>query len=391
MTAVLQTETMPPDLRMRGLIAAIASISVVGMNIGLGLPLLSFTLDRLHYSSSQIGANTIAGGAAALLVLPFIGQLTKQFGAAQLLFISLMISALVFPLFYVTDNLWAWLVLRFFYHGSIAVAFSLSEFWISSVADEKRRGFFLGVYGAMLAVGFSLGPALLNQLGSEGPLPFVVGASIMVAASLPVLFAWKASPPTHSDDHGNVIRFLKQFPEASLSALAFGIIETGAMTMVAVYGLALGYDQGLSALLLMALSAGNVAAQVPLGWLSDKVDRRKLMLGAACIGAVMMLLLPLAHGQVVPVFALIALAASVLPALYMCGLSEIAANLRGAEQANGNASFVMMYTAGGLIGPTAFGLGMEYLKPDGFPLVGAFVLGLYAIFIAYRLFSRDNS
>lgn len=381
----------PHSLRTAGLIAAIASISVVGMNIGLGLPLLSITLSRLGYTNAQIGANTIMGGVGALVVMPFIATIARRIGAAPLLFIALVVSAVSFLCFYLTDDIRGWLILRVFYHGSIAVAFSVSEFWISAAANEKRRGLLLGVYGAMLAIGFSLGPVLLNTLGSNGPLPFVVGTSIMVAASLPVLLALKASPSMHSEEHGHFFKFISEFPEATLAVLAFGIVETGAMAMVTVYGLSLGYDANSAALLLLALSAGNIVSQIPMGYVTDKVERRKLLVAVSLIGTLALTLLPLARNFPTGVFVLITLAAAVVPALYMCGLQEIAKRLRGAEQASGNASYVMLYAIGGLIGPTLFGIGLDHYQSSGFALVGAATLGLFGIFMIIRVFWHDNS
>jgi MFS family permease len=82
-----------------------------------------------------------------------------------------------------------------------------------------------------------------------------------------------------------VLSFLTAAPVATLAALVFGAVETGGFALLALYGLRLGFAPEAAAYLLTAVALGNVALQIPIGLLSDRVDRRLVLLASGLAGA----------------------------------------------------------------------------------------------------------
>src|SRR5215212_12250566 len=72
------------------------------------------------------------------------------------------------------DIVW-WFPLRFLFSASFGVLFVLSEYWINAVAPPDRRGFVMGIYATVLALGFAIGPAVLKLVGTTGWPPYLVG------------------------------------------------------------------------------------------------------------------------------------------------------------------------------------------------------------------------
>ncbi|MFX6311287.1 MFS transporter, partial [Acinetobacter baumannii] len=90
----------------------------------------------------------------------------------------------------------------------------------------------------------------------------------------------------------SVAAFIFGAPAAILAALTFGAIEAGGMAILPIYGIRLGMNEIIAAQFVSAVALGNLAMQIPIGLLSDKVDRRDMLLVCAVIGVIGALLLP---------------------------------------------------------------------------------------------------
>jgi MFS family permease len=381
--------TAEPQLSVRGrtlaLVAAIASISVVGASLGLSIPLLSFAMQARGMSSTFIGANTAMAGIATILCAPLIPLAAARFGLRKLMIAGLIGGAATTISFYLIEPLWAWFPLRFLYGAALTILFVLSEFWINAVSPESRRGLIMGIYATVLSLGFAAGPAILAALGKWGVAPYAAGAALFAVAAGPIIMAGSAAPRLPMEGRVNILPFLIAAPAATLAALVFGAVETGGMTFVPLYGLQLGYSEAAAALLVSVLALGNVAIQIPMGWLSDKVDRRKLLFVVGLLGALGAAALPLLIPYPRAFEGLIFIWGGLVAALYTVGLAHLGSRFRGHELAAANAAFIVCYSIGMLSGPPVLGAGMDLWRPHGLPITVALILGIYALVAGWRI------
>src|ERR1700754_4263417 len=182
------------EIHWPSLVAAISSISSVGIAIGLGLPLLSIILEKRGIPSTLIGLNTAMAGVAAMAAAPVTTKLAHKYGVAPTMMWAVVLSALSAVGFYYAQAFWMWFPLRLVFHGATTTLFILSEFWINAASPPSKRGFVLGIYATVLSLGFAAGPLLFSLLGSEGVLPFLVGACAILVAAVPIFIARNASP-----------------------------------------------------------------------------------------------------------------------------------------------------------------------------------------------------
>src|SRR5690606_23313103 len=98
--------SLPAQIRWLSVSAAIASISVVGIAIGLGVPLLSVILESRGYSATVIGANTAVAGIASIVAAPFATPLAARFGVVPLMLAMIVTGGLAFVGFYFVPAFW---------------------------------------------------------------------------------------------------------------------------------------------------------------------------------------------------------------------------------------------------------------------------------------------
>ncbi len=365
--------------------AAISSISVVGIAIGLGMPLLSVILESRGHSASMIGLNTAVAGLASIAGAPLATPLASRLGVAWAMLAMIAVGALAFVGFYFAPSFWMWFPLRVALHISLTVLFILSEFWISTSAPPSRRGLVLGVYATVLSLGFAAGPWLFAHLGSSGFLPFGVTVMLVAVAAVPVVAARNESPPIRpqGEETSGFLRYIWMVPTATVAVLVFGAVETGGFALFPVYGSRIGYSEADAALLLTMIGLGNVLLQIPLGMISDRVsDRRYLLLACATVGLVGTLFMPLFAQNWHLMAALLFVWGGVVAALYTVGLAHLGSQLSGHDLASANAAFVLCYGVGMVLGPQAIGIGMDAFGPAGF----GWSLGLFfAIYMAVAI------
>jgi MFS family permease len=374
-----------PSDRVRGIVAATACITLAGVSLALSVPLLAFAMEARGASGAFIGANTAMGGVAVLAGTPLIPRLASALGVRSLLFAALALGAAAMLGFALVEPLWAWFPLRFAYGVSLGAMFVLSEFWITSLAPARSRGLVMGVYATALSIGFACGPLILAATGAAGLTPFLVGAGLFVIAAGPILAIGDSAPRIERPQAGRgVLFFIRLAPAATLAGFTFGAIETGAFTFLPLYGARVGLDAGTAALLGAAVALGNTASQIPLGLLSDRMDRRRLLLAIALICAAGAAAIPLASTSTLALFALLAAWGGLISGLYTVGLASLGERFTGVDLATANAAFVIMYALGMLVGPPVVGVALDGWSPHGAPVALSAMIALYAAVVAFR-------
>jgi MFS family permease len=162
------------------------------------------------------------------------------------------------------------------------------------------------------------------------------------------------------------------------------MVETGGFALLPIYGLANGFNAEAAAFLVSVLSLGSVLLQIPIGMLSDRVDRRLVLLVAGALGALGALLIPFTVRDIALFYPLLVAWGGVVGALYTVGLAHLGARFTGATLAAANAAFVILYNVGVMAGPPLIGLGMD-LGTHGFAYAIALMLAAYALVVLARL------
>lgn len=356
------------------------------------LPLLALELDRRGVPASMIGLQTAVQAGASICTALILPRLIVMLGPRVLLAGAILTAAAVVLSFPLMPSTVLWFPLRFLLGGCLTVLFIVSEYWITGVAEENRRGIVTGIYATFLSLGFAAGPAILSAIGSVGWLPYATGAAIFVLGLFPVLVGGGAVP--HHEDGAPetpVTEVLMAAPVAVLAAFFFGAIESSGFSFLPIWGEHAGLNETQAALLLTMSGLGNVALQIPIGLLSDRINRRQLILGCALFGAAGVLCAPSLVATPSFLFAGVFLWSGIVGGIYTVGLAHLGERFRGSRLASANAAFILNYSLGMLVGPPAAGMAIEWLDPHGFVLALAAMSAGYALIIIARLLQQART
>lgn len=377
-------DTLVATSRWRALAAVIATISVVGLSLGLTLPLISLVLERQGYDSALIGLAAAMPALGILLGSPLTPWLVRRFGARQAMVGGLLFNiATILPMAW-TEHYVLWLLLRFVMGAADALLFTVCETWINQLAEEHNRGRLIAVYITVLSSFFASGPLLIGLTGSAGALPFLVACAIMALALPPMLLVGRGSLLQGGSRPSafGVAGFFRLAPGLAFGVLLFASIDGAAMALLPLFGLRIGYPEAIAAAMITVLVAGNIFLQVPIGWLADRVDRLRLL--AICGGGVLLGalgLMILARSGSLWLWPMLVLLGTSAGGVYTLSMVMVGQRFRGAELVTANAAFGVLWGLGTLLGPSLAGLLMRWVDPGGLPLTWALLAGLFLLLL----------
>lgn len=380
------------EIHWPSLVAAIAAISAVGIAIGMGLPLLSIILEKRGVASTLIGFNAAMAGVASMLAAPVTTKIAHEYGVARTMMVAVVIAAASALAFYYADDFWMWFPLRFTFHGATTTMFILSEFWINEAAPPRRRGLVLGIYATVLAIGFAAGPLLFSLLGSDGVLPFAAGACIIMLAVIPIFLARHESPALDTKPERHFFHYILLVPTATAAVFAFGAVSAGGLSLFPIYALRSALSESQTAVLLTVMGLGNMAFQIPLGLISDRMgDRRPLLLAMAVLGVVGALALPFLIQNWLLMAVVLFFWGGCVSGLYTIGLAHLGARLSGPDMAAANAAFIFCYALGTVAGPQGIGAAMDLTGNDGYAYALSGFFAFYVlVWLARGVFERNR-
>src|SRR5215813_6614079 len=365
----MPADTLTPAQRRQSLAAIIGTAFGVGVAVGAIVPLVSLSLAARGYNALTIGINSAMLPIAVILMGPLMPRIIARLGALRSVYLGLGIAALSVLLFPALPNYYAWCAIRFVIGLASAIHWITSETWINLMATSRSRSRVMGIYASVMALGFVLGPLIINMTGIDGWVPFAAVAAALAVALLPVAFAREVAPAVSGHGAGSVGRAFAAAPTVMLAALVAGFVDAGLFTQIPIYELRAGFDRELAAASLSIFMAGNLVLQLPLGWLADHSSRRGILLLSAAIVAAGAVIYPFALASQPWLWAMMFLWGGVSWGIYTLALGLMGERFAPADLSAANAAFVMMYEAGSVGGPILSGAAMDEWPFYGLPIV----------------------
>jgi len=169
------------------------------VSIGLIIPVLAPLVGTFTSSQSEqafwYGAVTIVFGIANFFGSPILGRLSDRYGRRPVLLIGFSGLALSFIVTGLATALWMLLVVRLF-SGAMQSNISVANAYVADITAPAERAKAFGKLGAMLGMGFILGPVIGGLLGGISlHLPFFFAAGLAIVNWLYGFFVLPESLP----------------------------------------------------------------------------------------------------------------------------------------------------------------------------------------------------
>ncbi|MCE7028016.1 MFS transporter [Jiella avicenniae] len=285
---------------------------------------------------------------------------------------------------------WAWTLLRMLIGFCMSGVYVTAESWLNDAATNETRGKVLSAYMIAQTLGI-IGAQGLLTLGDAGTSVLFIGASILVSISFaPILLTVAPAPRT---DVTRPMALKALFAESPLGTVGIFLLGSAYATqsgMGPVFGTLIGMGTSQIALFIAMLFAGALVLQYPIGWISDRVDRRMLIFAVSLVGSASCLLGWIAGAGLWPLMASAFVAGGMTTPLYALFLAYTNDFLSSEQMPAASGGLVFTFGLGAILGPLVTGWAMEWAGPFTFWLVLAVTFGAIALYALYRMTQRPG-
>lgn len=357
------------------------SVLVSTIGYGISFPLLSISLESMAISGQLIGVNVAMPALGWLIGSFFLPGLLSKFGLKQVLIACLLIACVSIFLFSMTSNLLAWMILRFFFGGSLGLFYRAVEFWVNAVSQNKTRGRNIGVYSFCFVLGLAIGSSIQPLLGITGALPFAVISALLALTILIVAKQSYGDAVIISDTRMYFkLGIVLATPIALAAVFAYGFFEDILAYLMAVYALRNNLGENVAAFTLTATAIGNLIFPIPIGYLSDRINRSFVLIVCALLVIGISAVIPQTVSNPALFLVVLVIWSGLAGSIYNVALSIIGDKYSGAGLAAANASFGIVYAIGGFAGPLVNGFAIDQLHSQGLMVSAAAIFGTFVLF-----------
>jgi MFS family permease len=358
-----------------------ATVTVFAVAQGLTYPLLSFILERQGTTPGLIGLSAAMTPLGFIVSAAFIPALARRVGGARLAILCSTLAALTLVAIGWTQEVRAWMPLRFLLGLFANPLYVISETWLVSITPGPRRGRIMGLYSSIVSGGFAIGPLSLGLVGTQGWPPFMIGIAAFLVCGLIVLAVVPRLPKMpHEGEATSVGGFFALAPLLLFAVFAAAALEQVLLSLFAVYGAALGSAEERIASLITCFVAGNAVLQVLLGRVAEQLGSSRTMSSCAVASLAGCLLLPPFFNSWL-VWPLVFVWGGVSFGMYTMSLIQLGERFTGQALIAGNAAFAFVWGIGGMVGSPATGLAMQVMGHQGLPASLGLLCGVLVVFL----------
>jgi MFS family permease len=335
------------------------------------------------FALGLIGTGWSVGFVTGSIVVP---KIVQNVGHIRAYSVMAAIGTVTILLNLLMINDVAWILLRALSGFCFAGAAMIVESWLNEVAENHNRGTVFSIYVTVNMASSTIGQLAMSITGVTGFLPFVIGAISFICAVLPTALTSSPQPKPLASTKLDLRLLYRTSPLAVIASFSVGMANGTFGTLAPVYGNQQGLDASGIAFLFSITAILGALGQIPFGRLSDRIDRRIVMIGlsalASATGAVMVILNPTPSPLLYILFGLYGLAANPIYAVAVAHANDFARQGEFAKVAGG---MLLILGLGLAIGPVVASTIMSLYEPVGLFIVTATFHGALAIAAFLRM------
>ncbi|MEE9322332.1 MAG: MFS transporter [Granulosicoccus sp.] len=355
---------------------------------------LQGTLLGVRGSLEQIDTATM-GYIMAGYFLGFLGGsrmtplLLKRVGHVRVFAALGSLVSAAFILYAAIVNPVAWWLLRVLVGFCFSGIYVVAESWLNHSADNETRGKALSLYLIVQMGGMVLGQLLLNVADPAGYDLFVLITVLVSLSFAPILLSSSPAPLHQTARSMPLKELVKASPLASFGTLLLGGIFSTLFAMSPVYATERGLSVANTSYFITAIFLGGMLFQYPIGWLSDRIDRRLLIIGVSAAASITAFVAML-YGQNIQILLFTALIlGGMANPLYSLLVAYANDYLEPDQMAAAAGGLLFINGLGAMSGPIVVGYAMSRLGIEWFFIIIMVLMSAIALYGFYRMTQRE--
>ena len=285
-------------------------------------------------------------------------------------------------------NPWVWVLGRILIGFCFSAVFVTAESWLNDAASNENRGQALSIYMIVQTAGIVLAQGLMVTADPSGYVLFVIPSILVSIAITPILLSISPTPAFETTKAMSLRELMGFSPLGCVGMFLLGGVFSAQFGMASVYGSEAGLSVGEISTFVATIFIGGMITQYPIGWLSDRMDRRALIALTAAVGAVGASIGVMSNGDFTLILVAAFLMGSTSNPLYSLLLAYTNDFLDHEDMAAGSGGMIFLNGLGAVSGPLITGWVIGVFGPSGFYMLIGVLFSMLAIYAVYRATQR---
>lgn len=288
-------------------------------------------------------------------------------------------------------NFFMWILLRLLTGFCFAGLFMVMESWLNDSSENSDRARVLSIYATVDLVAVTAAQFLLPAIGPESFEIFAVLSILFTISLVPVALSNRSKPTPPAAFKLNLRMIWNVSPLACMGCFAIGLTNSAFRLVGPVYATNIGLDVSGVAFFMSAGILGGAVLLYPLGMLSDRLDRRWIVIAAslgACLAGILLTLLSGQDRWLVFMGAFL-FGAFALP-LYSLSVAHGNDQAKPGQYVMFSAGLLFFFALGATAGPSIASGVMQQFGPASFFMFTSTAHGLLVVAALLRMVQRPH-
>ena len=286
---------------------------------------------------------------------------------------------------------WAWSLFRVILGFCLSGVYVTAESWLNNASTNETRGQALSAYMIVQTGGIIAAQGLV-AVGDPADWILFVIASVLVSVSFaPILLSVSPTPPFEATRPMTIWELYRASPLGMVGMTLLGAVFAAQFGMASVYGTEAGLSVGQISALISIIFVGAVVLQYPVGWISDRMDRRVLICACALVGGVAGVIGWLFGESYQVLLAMGFVMGGISNPLYALLIAYTNDYLDPTQMAGASGALIFVNGVGAILGPIFTGWTMAAVGPHGFWLYMGAIMAAIAGYALWRMTRRASA
>lgn len=359
-----------------GMLFLMAGNGLQGTLLGIRGAAENFSPAAMSYVMSGYFLGFLGGSYLAPVMIRRVGHVRVFAALASLISAAFILyAAILDPV--------AWTIMRVIVGFCFAGVYVTAESWLNDAATNETRGQALSAYMIVQMIGIIGAQALVNFADAKEYTLFVVMSVLVSLSFLPILLSISPAPVFHATKRMRLSELFQTSPTGCVGTFLLGGVFAAIFGMPAVYGTAKGLSVQEISIFVATIYIGGLIMLFPIGWLSDRMDRRLLIIIFTGAGAISLGFGASFSNQTAFLYVLAFIVGGVANPMYSLLIAYTNDYLEQDDMASASGGMLFLNGVGAVGAPVFLGWLMTRFGPDAYFV---FLSGLFALMALYALY-----
>jgi MFS family permease len=286
---------------------------------------------------------------------------------------------------------WVWTFGRVVIGFCFCGVYVTAESWLNDASTNETRGQALSLYLMVQMAGIVAAQYIVSQGDVSGYILFILPSIFVSLAFAPILLSIRPMPQFAQTKPMTIRSLIDASPLGCVGMFLLGGVFSAQFGMSAIYGARVGLSVSQISVFVSVIYVAALVAQYPIGWLSDRLDRRLLIMGVGFVGGLGALLAYAVPNN----FTIILISAAILGGtsnpLYALLIAYTNDYLEKEDMAAASGGLLFINGIGAIAGPIIVGAMMDGLGANGYWMFSAVLMLIMGVYAAFRMTRRSRS